>query len=59
MKMGLTIPKENKKVILDKIEENPVIVPCRKKNYLLAEQEDVTVLDAEVQPRIFRRIVVR
>ena len=57
--MGLTIPKENKKVMLDKIEENPVIVPCKKKNYLLAEPEDVTVLDVEISPMGFRRIVLR
>jgi len=57
--MGILIPKENKKVILDKIEDNPIIVPAKKKNYLLAEPEDVTALDVEISPRGFRRIVLR
>jgi len=57
--MGITIPKENKKVKLDKIEENPVIVPTKKKNYIVAEPEDVTALDVEISPREFRRIVLR
>ena|GEM_PF-6899394 len=57
--MGILIPKENKKVVLDKIEENPIIVPTKKKNYLLAEPEDVTALDVEISPRGFRRIVLR
>ena len=57
--MGITIPKENKKVVLDKIEENPVIKPTKKKNYIVAEPEDVTALDVEISPRRFRRIVLR
>lgn len=57
--MAILIPTENKKVKFQPKVENPVIVPCRKKNYPLAEPEGVTVLDVEISPRRFRRIALR
>ena len=57
-KMGIVIP-ENRKIKFESNEINPVIKPCKAKNYLTpaGTQNDIIALDATVEPQLYKKTI--
>lgn len=57
--MSIIIP-DNRKIKFESNEANPVIMPCRAKNYLTPAgvKNDIVALDAAVEPQIYKKTIL-